>query len=336
MPAAKVESQLPDLLNTSESPKVTPTMGVSEVSGVYSPRSAASLGKADLLLLLNVLIWGLNFSVMKGAFREFLPLAFNGLRFVLASLLVLILVRLIEGRVSIQRKDWPAFVALGLIGNTLYQIFFVIGLDHSTAGNASLILALSPIFVALFGSFLREEKITRRAWLGIWASLLGLVLVIGGGESGFKFGFETLSGDLLVLLATLCWAIYTIRSKPLLGKYSPLALTAITMVIGTLALIPFSVPAIVAQDWQIISLQSWLALGYSVTMAIVLAYVIWSFGVQRLGGARTAIYSNLVPVVGTTLAFFLLGEKLGWLQLLGGVIIIFGIILARHRHNNTS
>ncbi|MSP13846.1 MAG: EamA/RhaT family transporter [Chloroflexi bacterium] len=332
MPAAKVESQSPDFLNVAESPQPADTVGGSAASKAYPFRSAAQLGKADLFLLLNVLIWGLNFSIMKMAFREFLPLSFNGLRFALAAVTLIILVRLIEGHITIRREDWPAFVALGLIGNTLYQIFFAIGLDHSTAGNGSLILAISPVFVALLGSFLHVEQITRRAWLGIMASLLGMILVITGGESGFKFGFETLSGDLLILLATLCWAIYTIISKPLLSKYSPLALTAITMVIGTLALIPFTVPDIIAQDWTVISLKSWAALGYSFSMAIVLAYVIWSIGVQRLGGARTAVYSNLVPVVATALAYFLLGERLQWLQILGGIIIILGIILARHYH----
>jgi len=187
----------------------------------------------DLALLGMAFIWGLNFTVVKTALAELSPPAFNALRFSLASLLIMVALWLIERDVRPAPEDGWRFLVLGLVGNTGYQFFFINGLHRTTSGNGSLILATIPIFVPLVGILLRIERVGARAWAGIALSFAGIVLIVL--SSGEKVGLasETMVGNLMILGAAVLWASYTILSRPLLARYSPLKVTALAMLTGT-------------------------------------------------------------------------------------------------------
>ncbi|MCX7670958.1 MAG: DMT family transporter [Anaerolineae bacterium] len=136
-------------------------------------------------------------------------------------------------------------------------------------------------------------------------------------------------GNLLVLAAAMMWAGYTLGGKPLLGRYSPLKLNAFTMVPGTTLLVMLSIPQLARQDWAAVTPGAWAALGYSATFAVVVAYVLWYTSVQRVGGARTAVYSNLTPVVASLVSWLVMGESLSPMQIVGAAIVITGILLTR-------
>jgi drug/metabolite transporter (DMT)-like permease len=295
-----------------------------------SPRlGLGGLSPIDLLLLGVVLVWGINFSVVKASLAEISPLAFNGLRFLLASSTMLILTRAVEGDLHIQPGDWSRLALVGLIGHTTYQLFFIIGLDHTQAGHSSLMLGLTPVFVALIGLALGIERVGVRVWSGICLSFAGIVLITSGSNDGIHLGEPTLLGDLLTIAATFCWASYTVLAKPLLGRYSPIKFTALTMALGVVPLLIVSVPSLIAQDWGRVTAAGWLGLLYSFSLAIVGAYTVWYASVQRVGSARTAIFSNLTPVIGLTAAWLMLGETLAPVQLIGAAVVVLGISLAR-------
>jgi drug/metabolite transporter (DMT)-like permease len=283
----------------------------------------------DVLLLGVILVWGVNFSVVKATLAEMSPLAFNGLRFLLSSSTMLILTRAVEGDLHVRRDDWLRLALVGLIGHSTYQVLFIIGLDHTQAGHSSLMLGLTPVFVALIGLALGIERVRARVWSGIWLSFAGIVLITSGSNDGLHLGGPTLLGDLLTLAATFCWASYTVLAKPLLSRYSPIKFTALTMALGALPLLVASVPSLLAQDWGRVTAAGWLGLLYSYSLAIVGAYIVWYASVQRVGSARTAIFSNLTPVVGLVAAWLMLGEILAPVQLIGAAVVVLGISLAR-------
>lgn len=293
-----------------------------------SRRRLSTLHPVDLLLLGVVTVWGVNFSVIKFALAEMSPLTFVGLRFSLASVTMLLLTRVIEGDVRVRRDDRRQVVLIGLIGHATFQFFFVLGLSYTRAGHSSLMLGLTPVFVALIGLGLRIEHVSARVWASILLSFVGVVLITTGGGGG-SADAPTLLGDMLSMAATFFWATYTVLAQPLLRHYTPIKLTTVTMVPGTLVLLAAAIPAWVAQDWGQVTLAGWLALLYSSGLAIVGAYIVWYASVQRVGSARTAIFSNLVPVVALTAAWLLRGETLSPPQLAGAAIVLVGISLAR-------
>ena len=133
----------------------------------------------------------------------------------------------------------------------------------------------------------------------------------------------------MILGCALLWAIYTVSSKPLLARYSPLELTAWTMLAGTIPLVLVSIPQLQRQDWSAVPPLAWGALLYSAVLSATVGYVVWSLSVQRVGNARTAIYSNLTPVIAILFAWVTLGDKLAPVQLLGGSIVLVGLLVTR-------
>lgn len=276
-----------------------------------------------------VFIWGINFSAVKTSLHDFAPLAFNALRFGFATLIILGVLRLRGESLALARRDLLPVFLLGLSGHTLYQVLFINGIARTTAANSSLLMATSPIFVAIYGSLLRIERANRLVWVGILLSFLGVGLLVLGGDKGLSAAVATIVGDLLVLGAAMMWGAYTTFSKPLLARYSPLKLTALTMVAGTSVLVLVSAPALVHQNWSAISITAWGGLFYSTSMAVAVAYVVWYTSVQRVGSARTAIYSSLTPVVAVLVAWIALGDRMTPLQILGAVVVLAGILLTR-------
>lgn len=284
----------------------------------------------DLAILLLVVIWGVNFSVVKWMLEQFNPLALNGLRFALGALVLVPFVVHGGGLARFERRDWLPLIVLGVVGNLVYQVLFVFGIDLTLAGNAALMLAMSPVFVTLFSAYMRHERIRPAGWFGVVFSTVGIGCVLAG-TSGVRFGAETLIGDLVMLGAAVAWAIYTVGASPLVRRYGALPVTGVTMWIGAALLFAVSVPSLVSQDWSLVTPLGWTALVLSGALAVGLSYVIWYHGVEHLGSARTAVFSNTVPIVALVTAWLALGETPGPLQLFGAALIIAGVLLTRLR-----
>ncbi|MEW6455418.1 MAG: DMT family transporter [Acidobacteriota bacterium] len=290
--------------------------------------------KIDLLMITIMLIWGLNLSLIKYSLIEMNPLSFNGIRLILASFSLLFFTYIFEKNLKVQKEDFIKIIFIGVVSHTVYQFVFINGINKTTASNTSIILATSPIFVSLLSSFYKHEKTHWLGWIGIFVSFFGVYLIILGKSGGFKISSSYFKGDVLILLASILWSYYTVSCRPLLKRYSPLKLTAITMGIGTLFFIPVSMKDMRNIHWQSISLKAYGGLLYSTFLAIVFAFVIWYYSVQKVGNSRTAIYSYLQPVFAVIFAFLLLSERLTLIQFLGALIIFIGIYLAKVGYNS--
>lgn len=281
------------------------------------------LGLASLAV-----IWGINFPLIKVALAEIPPLAFNALRFPLAALVLLALVAATGGMRRPEPGDALRLVGLGILGNVVYQLLFIFGLAATTAGNASLLLATTPAWTALLSTAVGHERLARRVWVGVFGAVGGMVLVVAGGD-GFRFSGATVTGDLLMVAASMTWATYTVGARPLIQRYGAMPVTAWTLWAGTPALVLLGIPSLARTDLGSVSGASWGALVYAGVLAISVAYALWNRGVRRLGNARTAIYSNTVPVVALAAAWIGLGEVPTLLQLTGAGVILAGLTLAR-------
>lgn len=294
-------------------------------------RSEGRRFSPDLAIVLLVLIWGSNFSVVKSALSEFSPLAFNATRFVLASAVLAVFLAISGVRVRFPKQDVLRLVGLGLLGNVLYQGLFIYGIDGTRAGNAALMLSTVPLIVTVLSVALKHETISRAGWAGVVLSISGIVVILWGSSRGLSFGSETIRGDLIMLGSALAWSVYTVLSSPYVQKYGTLPVTAFTMWIGTVGLVAVSTPALLAQDWTSISPGAWGGLVFSGAFSLALAYILWYYGIRHLGSSRTAVYSNTVPVVALIVAWVTLGEVPTMVQLVGTVMILGGIGLARLR-----
>ncbi len=286
-------------------------------------------------MLAVVLIWGVNFTVVKLALREFAPLAFNSLRFSIATAIMLTFLRVrsqptpADGPFHLPGRDLSRVILLGLSGHTLYQFLFINGIARTTPANSSLLMATSPIWVTLYGYLLHIEATNRLVAAGILLSFAGTTLLILGGGQGISLGGGSVLGDLLILCGAMVWAAYTAGGKPLLTRHSPLKLTALTMIPGTLALDLISLPTLLRQDWTAVTLLGWGCLAFSAVFAVAVGYVFWYTSVQRVGSSRTAVYSNLTPVIAILTGWLILGDRLALLQVIGAAVVLAGIMLTR-------
>ena len=278
-------------------------------------------------LLLVVLFWGGNFTASKIALAEIPPLPFTAIRFAIGSVLLGLLILKREGRLHLPRGNFGRLLALGLIGNTLYQLLFIHGLALTSATSSALILASMPTVVTVGAGLMGMETVSPRGVLGLVVASAGVLLVVvarGGSLGGGHLG------DVLMLGAVVCWAVYTLGLRQMGGiGLPPLDLTAWCMILGTPGLVALGVPGLMVLPWADVSMAAWAALGYATLLSLVAAYVLWSLAVQALGASRTALVSLLTPFVATTIATIMLKERPGLVHLVGGALIVSGVLLAR-------
>jgi drug/metabolite transporter (DMT)-like permease len=299
------------------------------------------LSSIDVLLLLMTLIWGTNFSIVKTALVVMDAQAFNAVRMVIASALFLIVIvavrrrpQVLRGSMAsifftpepITRRDWIALGGLGLIGHAAYQYFFIGGLARTSVANSSLMLAATPVVIALISAGLGHERISRVHWLGAGLSMAGIYLVVAQAPPS---GDSSLTGDLMMLGAVICWAIYTLGTRQLMLRHSPVGVTGFSMGIGTLLYIPLTIPHLLRTDWARVTPAAWTALVYSAIFALCVAYTIWYMAVREIGSARTSVYSNVVPIVAMLTAVVFLGERMTAGRVAGAAAVLVGVALTR-------
>ncbi len=288
------------------------------------------MGRTDLLMLLVVLLWAVNLSVIKIGLRSLSPHAFNAARLILAALAYAAVLVVRPGLPRLARKGdgWKA-AALGLLGITFYQVFFIKGISLMAASTASIVMGTSPVFIAVLATIVGEERISPAGWAGIGISFAGFLLVVAGENGGLALTWETWRGAILILLANVCWAAYTVFSRPLLERNSAVRLAGLGGIAGTAVYLPFAVRDLARVEWARIPWAGWAAVAYAGLIAIFLCFVLWYESVQAVGSAKTGIYSNLSPIVTIFFAGLLLGERLAAVQAAGAAVTLAGVYLTR-------
>lgn len=281
----------------------------------------------DISLVLMALIWGVNFSVVKFGTTLVAPLAYNGLRVMLAAVVLMTIVVASKAPLP-PRRVIVSLLALGVLGNGIYQFFFVQGISRTRASDAALVVAASPAFIAIIGRLRGVERASPRRVMGILLSIAGIALVVFATTRGDD-GRSSLAGDLLVLAGSLSWATYTVLLKPYTEHVSGIQVSAFTMAGGAVPLFLVALPAIVHASWSTVPAIGWGALLYSAIFALVIAYLFWYRGVRVIGPTRTAMYSNVQPIIAVAVAWVMLNETPTVWQGIGMACIMTGLLLTR-------
>ncbi len=280
---------------------------------------------SNLIMTLVALFWGVSFISIKIAVAEIPPVTMALLRFIIASVLLVLVLRHLEPEARLARKDIPRMVLGGIFGITLYFYFENIGVKLSTAANASLIVALVPIITISLDVLVFRSEVTRLKIAGVVIGLLGSYLAVtANGE--LDFSSSNFQGNLLVVGAMISWAFYTLVNKSLQGKYSGVAMTTYQTCLGTLFLLPLSV--FEHAEWRLFSLQALLHLVFLAVFCSVLCYVLYIYVLKRLDVAVTTLYLNVVPIVGVVCGYLVLGERVFPSQIIGGALTLLAILLA--------
>ena len=295
-----------------------------------STRGAASARDrrlAEAGVLLTVLIWSANFVVVKAAIGDLGPLTFTATRFVIATGTLFLLIRWRMGAIRRPTGLTLRLIALGMLGFGCYQVFWTLGLTQITAGDSALIVAASPVLVAILAGALRMDRLTMPKLAGAIIAFGGVALVIAGGhELGLG---ASLAGDALTLLAAVLWAVYTVLGTRMLRRVDPLQATAWSVLGGALLLVPLGLAEAVTSPPVAVTLPAIAALLFSGALAAGTANVLVFNAIRHIGPTRAAVSQLLVPVGAVIMGALFLAEPIRPTQVVGGAVIILGLYLTR-------
>ena len=286
-------------------------------------------------LVMTAVLWGGAFIAGKITAQAMPVMTAAFGRFLVASiLLVLVAMRFEGGLPRLNGRQIWLTALLGLAGIFLYNVFFFGALARIPAGRAALFIALNPIVTALAARIFLRDRLSGRQWLGIAIALLGAVVVIVRGDFagamsdiGQSFGL----GEMMICGAVLSWVAYTLASRHAMATLSPIAATTYASLWGLLFMGIGAANDILTLEWAALDWQVWLSLLYIGALGTVAAFIWYYQGIQAIGPARTAVFTNLVPVSAVLLSAVLLGEPILISMLVGGALALLGVSLTNRR-----
>jgi drug/metabolite transporter (DMT)-like permease len=287
--------------------------------------------RPELAILLTVVIWGLNFPLIKLPLESLPPFVVNALRFSVSVVVLGGMHVASRGGFWQPLKLFPGrIVLLGLLGFVVYQLCFILAVDRTTAGSAALLMASSPVWTALGSRVAGLERLSLGAWVGLGVCTAGTVLVVLSGASDVDLSSRAFSGNVLALVGAVLWAAYTVLSRPLMDRgVSASGLAFFGMVTALPILFGLGAWSWPEASWGTMRAVDWAALAFSGGLSTGAAYAWWNLGVRRIGPAQTAAWGNLVPVIAVVVGAVLLGEQITAWQAAGGGLILGGLYLMR-------
>ncbi len=279
-------------------------------------------------LLMTALFWGGTFVAGRLVSQNVGPFSTAFLRFVIASIFLILLTWRIEGKLPrLQKFQIIPVILLGMTGVFTYNVMFFKGLKIIEAGRASLIIATCPIFITLSSAFFLKEKINPVKGIGIIISVCGAIVVISKGNIDRIFEGGLGLGELYIFCCVLSWVAYSLIGKAVMNNLSPLASVSYSAAVGAIAL---SIPAYLEGLVRNISNQSgidWLCISYLAIFGTVAGFVWYYQGVERLGPTKAGLFINFVPIFAILCAFFLLREPITLSLAVGATLVISGVYL---------
>jgi drug/metabolite transporter (DMT)-like permease len=279
------------------------------------------------MLLGTVSLWALNFTVSKYILNEgFRPLAYSAVRYACAALVFVAITLAWEGSLRIGRGQ----LLLAVVCTVLLfanQLSFVYALKFTTATTVALLFGTLPIFTAILARGSGVEHLSVRFWTAALLSFAGVALVAIGSGGDLS---TNLKGDALAVSGSITWAGYSVAIAPLMRRYSPFRLSAVFLVAVTAPLALAGSQQLANQSFDFGALV-WLGFAFAVLGPLVTTNLLWFTAIDRVGPSRASLFANLQPFLAAIIALLLLSEKITTVQVVGGLAIGAGIVLASRR-----
>jgi drug/metabolite transporter (DMT)-like permease len=282
---------------------------------------------ADLMLLGTVTLWALNFTVSKYILdKGFKPLAYASVRYACAALIFIAITLLWERSLRVGRAELPlmALCTALLFAN---QLSFVYALKFTTATTVALLFGTLPIFTAILARGSGVEHLSGRFWVAALVSFAGVALVALGSGGSLS---ANLKGDALAVSGAITWAGYSVAIAPLMRRYSPFRLSAVFLGAVTVPLVLVGSRQLADQSFHFGALV-WIGFAFAVIGPLVTTNFLWFTAIDRVGPSRASLFANLQPFLAAIIALLVLHEKITALEVVGGVAIACGIVLAPRR-----
>jgi drug/metabolite transporter (DMT)-like permease len=288
------------------------------------------LSRTYLKLVVTMAAWGGTWVAARYAVQEVAPLGVAVWRFLFAAASLLALVLWKHGRLpAITRREALLVLGLGATGIFFYNLFFLYGMQHISAGRGALVVATTPVITLLAAAWLLHEGMSSAKALGSVLAMIGCLTVIGRGDPLALLGGKVGAGETLILGCAVMWAAYTLLGRLGTKSMSALVMTAYASCAGFLMLL---LAALVDGPAQLIpdfTPGAWGAILFLGLFGTTLGFTWFSSAVQQIGAQRASIFVNLVPLFAVLQGALLLGERLDLSALVGGLLVIAGVLLTQ-------
>ncbi len=278
------------------------------------------------LMITHVSVTGGGYVVNKLALREFNPFAYGFWRLSIGLIGLSTVAIVSKNWPKIDRSDWPRVILLSLVSVPINQLIYLVGMSKTMPSHASLLYGTTAVFALFLSAGLGYERISRHKVAAIVLALGGLILVVTRGGQ-FDVSSDLFMGDVLIFLAVLAWATYTVLGKPLVVKYGAIPTTVAVLILGSVTSLPFLVAPALAQDYSKVTWIGWGGTFYSGLVLTVLAYMVWYKILTMVDPSQVAILTTPQPIIATALSSIFVGEIIGWPLVTGGLMVIAGIVL---------
>ncbi|MCA0757067.1 DMT family transporter [Paenibacillus sp. N4] len=270
------------------------------------------------------LLWGGNYVASAYMLRDFSPIFLSFARLVVMSLFLISVAIINKSMRRPTKREWGLLLMAGITGTLINQLFYFTGLQESTAGNAALIIALSPIATTLLSRIFLKETITGQKLAGAVMALIGVVCIVlyGGKELGISHG------DVYLLVAMLGMSVSLLFIRKLTTGMSSYEVTIYSTVIGTILMSPaVAVEAVNGDLHASHQVFMWALLVCVAVIGQGLAGFWWNSGIAVAGASMSAMFMNIPPFIAIIVSHFVLGDPILLAQIGGGVLILAGVAI---------
>jgi drug/metabolite transporter (DMT)-like permease len=280
-----------------------------------------------LLLVATTVVWGGSFVAVKSALQYLSPVQLLIMRFVPAAIAFSALLwgRERDALSGLLRNHWRSLSWMGLFGVIGYHWALNTGEQLIPAGTASVLMALNPAFIAILSLLFLGEPITRARALGLTVAFVGLIVIVGF-SPGAEISLRLLQGVLITLIAPISWAFYTVVSRPLAARHSPVAVTGLGTIIGTLPIALAARPALLVR-LRVMPPTGWASVAFLAFGATLFGVTTWVRALERMEASRVGAFIYLVPLWAVVLSRLLLAEPITVPLVVGACAIVSGVAL---------
>ena len=281
-----------------------------------------------LEVLFAVIAWGASFIATKVALKDVSPITVVWLRFSMGVLILGIAVAMRRQFSLPNRNEWAYFALLGFLGITFHQWLQSNGLQTSEAGTTAWIVSTTPVFMALLGWIVLKEGLSWPKITGIFLAFAGVLLVVSKGDlTSVSVGRFGAPGDKLILVSAVNWAVFSVLSRRGLKSYPASLMMFYVMSLGWIFTSILFFAGTNVSEIPNLTFEGWLGVAFLGIFCSGLAYIAWYDALQALSAAQTGAFLYIEPLVAVVAAFFVLGEPITFVSLIGGGIILLGVWL---------